>query len=117
MDSPLVSSIFRSLFHHRACLLRRLPPASPQHHLHHLRRRGLNGVGIGVSSRSMSLSSRGGQKPKRITEVEWQPRSIEMYQDLAEEFETYPMVTAEGLVNRKQRPKRVKMWARDFIDG
>lgn len=34
-----------------------------------------------------------------------------------EELETYPMVTAKDLRHRRERPKQVKMWTREFIDG
>jgi hypothetical protein len=34
-----------------------------------------------------------------------------------EEFERYPMVTAEMLKGRRERPRRVKMLMREFIEG
>lgn len=109
MDSPLISSIFRTLFHrHRACLLRRPPAllARPP------RPRTLNGVG----ARSVTMGTPREDKPK-TKGVGWQPRSAHMYQDVLEDVERYPMVTAADLVNRTERPRRVKMWAREFIDG
>ncbi|KAF8424609.1 S-adenosyl-L-methionine-dependent methyltransferase [Tirmania nivea] len=39
-----------------------------------------------------------------------------MYQDAPAELDRYPMVTAADLAGRRERPRRVKMWARDFID-
>jgi len=37
-------------------------------------------------------------------------------QDMSEEYKRYPMVTAQDLRGRKDRPRRVKMLMRDFID-
>jgi len=107
MDSLLVSSVFRMLFHHRALrLCRTTTPLLARPHPH---------------SRPFATSSspgggRGGHQPKE-RQVVWQPRSIHMYQDVSEEFGQYPMVTAADLAGRGERPRRVKMWARDFIDG
>ncbi|KAI5780737.1 S-adenosyl-L-methionine-dependent methyltransferase [Peziza echinospora] len=114
MDSAAVSSIFRSLFHQRACL--RTPPrnaalftsaalAGPRLHT----RRPQAQAQLAAPQRRAIAT-----KPK---EVIWQPRSLHMYKDVSPEvFDQYPMVTAADLVNRTERPRRVKMWARDFID-
>jgi hypothetical protein len=37
--------------------------------------------------------------------------------DMSEEYQRYPMVTSEQLKGRKERPRRVKMLTRDFIEG
>lgn len=37
--------------------------------------------------------------------------------DKAEEFSKYPLVTANMLRSRRDRPRKVKMFVRDFIEG
>jgi hypothetical protein len=37
--------------------------------------------------------------------------------DMSEEYKKYPMVTADQLRGRRERPRRVKMLTRDFIEG
>lgn len=36
---------------------------------------------------------------------------------MSEEYNKYPMVTADQLRGRRERPRRVKMLTRDFIEG
>lgn len=50
-------------------------------------------------------------------ESRWTPRKNVFPQERAEEFERYPMVTADMLRSRRERPRRVKMLLRDFIEG
>lgn len=47
----------------------------------------------------------------------WQQRNDMFPADRTAEFETYPMVTADDLRAHKQRPRRVKMLLRDFVEG
>ncbi|CAD6500061.1 BgTH12-04166 [Blumeria graminis f. sp. triticale] len=53
---------------------------------------------------------------KQSSEIEWQQRTSVWPADRAEEFARYPFVTAEQLRGRKERPRRVKMLTRDFIE-
>jgi len=104
MDSPLVTRIFRQLFSHRAsqCLARGARPAL-------------------AAARTPNIQRRG--KATRFAEGEtkresrWTPRKNAFPQERTEEFERYPLVTADMLRSRKERPRRVKMLLRDFIEG
>jgi hypothetical protein len=51
------------------------------------------------------------------SESNWQQRTDMFQQDMSEEFKKFPMVTAMDLRGRKERPRRVKMLMRDFIEG
>ncbi|KAF2799119.1 DUF185-domain-containing protein [Melanomma pulvis-pyrius CBS 109.77] len=103
MDSPLVTQLFRQLFTHRApqCLARGARPAvsiAPHARIH---RRGMS------SRRDAGETTR---------ESRWTPRRNAFPHERAEEFDRYPMVTANMLKNRRERPKRVKMLLREFIE-
>ena len=50
-------------------------------------------------------------------ESHWQQRSDLFPLDMSEEYQKYPMVTADQLRGRRERPRRVKMLTRDFIEG
>lgn len=53
----------------------------------------------------------------RKPDVEWQQRTDIWPADKSEEFQRYPIVTAQQLRGRRDRPRRVKMLMRDFIEG
>lgn len=63
------------------------------------------------------MSGGGDASDKRRNEANWQQRSDIFPFDMSEEFKTYPMLTADQLRGRKERPRRVKMLTRDFIEG
>ena len=50
-------------------------------------------------------------------ESNWQQRTAFFPPDKAKDYERYPMIDANALRNRKERPRRVKMLMRDFIEG
>ncbi len=50
-------------------------------------------------------------------ESDWQQRSNAFTKDKSEEYMKFPMVTANELRGRKDRPRRVRMLMRDFIEG
>lgn len=104
MDSPLVTQLFRQLFTHRApqCLARGARPAVSTARHARIHRRGM------ASRRDAGETTR---------ESRWTPRRNAFPHERTEEFDRYPMVTADMLKNRRERPKRVKMLLREFIEG
>ncbi|KAL7274429.1 hypothetical protein RUND412_002674 [Rhizina undulata] len=95
MDSPFVSSLFRTLFTRRACVR----PWS---------RKATNGLGLN--------GTRGLASKKQDDGRGWLPRNPYLVRDMKEEYDRYPMVTAKMLASRRERPRRVKMLVRDYID-
>lgn len=124
MDSPLVSRLFRQLFRHPACQPRRnfarlasslqqarslqaSRPTASRHALHSQRHGQI---------RSYAAAPRGG-RITRANESDWQQRTDMYPEDMSAEYAEYPMVTAQELRQRRERPRRVKMLMRDFIEG
>lgn len=101
MDSPVVAQLFRQLFSHRASQCLRAPAAS----LARTQRRGL------ASSREDAGQANAGPGSR------WQQRTDILPAERGDEFKRYPIVTADSLRSRRERPRRVKMLMRDFIEG
>lgn len=103
MDSPIVARILRQLLTRpaRNCLY---PPprlgSRPSVNLQHRRWYALG---------QKRGDEDGGSK--------WQQRMDAFPKDMAKQVREYPKVTADALRNRLHRPKRVKMLARDFLEG
>ncbi|KAL8754567.1 MAG: hypothetical protein Q9199_004263 [Rusavskia elegans] len=104
MDTMLVASVFRCLLSHRTCSKRRFYETRP--------------IRIPfVPARTYQKGSDGGNRRATSQAMDiWQQRSDLMPPDKAHDFAKYPMVTANMLRPRKDRPKRVKMLTRDFIE-
>jgi hypothetical protein len=68
-----------------------------------------------VASRSGTRGAK--QQFGKANESDWQQRTELFTFDMSEEYRSYPLVTANELKSRKERPKKVKMLMRDFIDG
>ncbi|KIW47692.1 uncharacterized protein PV06_00361 [Exophiala oligosperma] len=102
MDSPTVTRIFQQLFARRSrqCLYfhntARRPALRPfqQHRTYSVRRK--------------QDDKDGGSS--------WQQRIDAFPKDMSRQLQEYPRVTARDLQHRTQRPRRVKMYARDFIE-
>ena len=106
MESALLTRIFRHLLSHQTCSrLRYQKPwtaqVSAKHHGRRSYRSGREGR-QGSEDRSMS---------------NWQQRTEIFPPNKLKEYEDAPMVSSHALRGRRERPKRVKMLARDFIEG
>lgn len=103
MDSPIVAHLFRQLFRHRP--------------------RGCQGLRNGLASRQRQQPSRSiGTRPSidrgmKTNESRWQQRTHILPEDRREEFAQYPYISLQELKKRTERPRKVKMLLRDFIDG
>ncbi|PHH67029.1 hypothetical protein CDD81_4424 [Ophiocordyceps australis] len=102
MDSPIVAQLFRQLFRHRAtgCRARRsnAPPA------------------VATTSRRSYAARASSDRGMKSNESRWQQRTNVLPEDRRSEFAEYPTISAKELRRRTERPRRVKMLLRDFID-
>ena len=108
MDSPVVAQIFRQLFRHRGCPLLASQAALPVRDPIQSRRSRTD-----TQCRSISFRNRRKQDDGTL----WRHRLDYFPKDMSKELQEYPMITADQLRSRRERPKRVKMLARDFIEG
>lgn len=60
---------------------------------------------------------RGAKSPQNTSESDWQQRTELFSHDMTEEYKAFPTVTANELRTRTERPRRVKMLMRDFVEG
>ena len=105
MDLFLTTNVFRRLLSHQTCARLRFHPPK-QKYLHQnctVRRH--------YRSSSTDAEDESGQTS------DWQQRTDIFPPDKLRDYERYPMVTADTLRSRRERPRRVKMLARDFIEG
>lgn len=109
MDSPAATQLLRQLFTHRACrAAARSHSTLPFRIQQHTR----------AAQRPWPAGRRAASgRASKNDESNWQQRTELMPQDMSGEYSRYPTVTAEQLRGRKERPRRVKMLMRDFIEG
>ena len=129
MDSPTVTQLFRQLFSHRAsqCLARGGAPPSlaqaaraAQTQQHRGKATTAAAAAAAAAARTTRTTTRtaprvGEGETKR--ESRWQPRRNAFPHEREEEFQRYPLVTSDMLRGRRERPRRVRMLLRDFIEG
>ncbi|CAK7267263.1 hypothetical protein SEPCBS57363_002505 [Sporothrix epigloea] len=122
MDSPLISNLFRQLFRHPACQPRRnfarlassLQKARstlPLRQQPHDRKKAYAHAQVRDYA-----ASRGSGRMSRSNESDWQQRTDMFPEDMSAEYAEYPMITVQELRQRRERPRRVKMLMRDFIE-
>ncbi|KAH6657878.1 S-adenosyl-L-methionine-dependent methyltransferase [Truncatella angustata] len=119
MDSPVVTQLFRQLFRqqHPLCRSRRNLVALSSSALQHAQRHGSRVQQQHSRGMASRPSNRGAAKSiVKSNESDWQQRTDLFSFDMSEEYKTYPLVTANELRSRKERPRKVKMLMRDFIE-
>ena len=107
MESPLVARIFRRLLSHETCSRLRYSASLRYGKLSIARAYHDITGGRGIKDDDDPATER----------THWQQRTDLFPQNRSAEYEKYPMVTADMLRSRRERPKRVKMLMRDFIEG
>lgn len=106
MSSPPLTRALRQLFSHQTCSRRHytssisIPSPLPAHRRFYQKK-----------SAEETYDDGGTQ------ESHWQQRTEFFPPEKSKEYERYPMVDANALRSRKERPRRVKMLIRDFIEG
>ncbi|KAH8429976.1 class I SAM-dependent methyltransferase [Aspergillus melleus] len=111
MDSAILNQLFRQLFRHPACQCPRPSSILPA------RRPGTVRFSTPPRQQSRTFISRMRRKMKYDdSETLYWTRREDYPLDFAETM-TYPLVTAKDLRRNRERPRRIRMLTREFIDG
>lgn len=118
MDSPIVTQLFRQLFRQRPRGCQGHWPATTttlrNRALGHDDRRSLRPSSYHGRQYATRASLDRGMKKN---ESRWQQRSHLLPEDRSDEFARYPYISMQELKQRTERPRKVKMLLRDFIEG
>ncbi|EXJ66911.1 uncharacterized protein A1O5_10106 [Cladophialophora psammophila CBS 110553] len=106
MDSPAIARIFQQLFTRpsRNCLRQQCARRQPSLQ---------SSIGPVQQRRTYALRRKRDDAGGGST---WQQRIDAFPKDMSRQLKEYPMVSAHDLRHRTQRPRRVKMLTREFID-
>lgn len=111
MDSAVLNQLFRQLFRHPACQCPRSSSILPA------RRPGTVRLATPPSQQYRTFISRIRRKPKHDeSETLYWTRREDYPLDFKETM-SYPLVTAKELRRNRERPRRIRMLTREFIDG
>ncbi|KAK0942584.1 hypothetical protein LTR29_005845 [Friedmanniomyces endolithicus] len=106
MDAPAINSLFKRLATYHFC-----------HHVRPVLSASHTRCKTTRANPQRYARSRPQEKAVKTTvESSWQQRTDHFPLDKAEDFKRYPTVTSDALRSRKERPRRVKMLMRDFIE-
>lgn len=107
-----MAQLFRQLFHHRP------PGCKGVRNITQLRNGLRTTTIVGHSqSRFYATKHRSSDRGMKKNESRWQQRTSILPQDRSAEFAEYPYISIDELKQRTERPRKVKMLLRDFIDG